>query len=144
MARFAALQPNNAEASYYYALTLWKTADRNKRVTEVESLLQKSVAMDPTFGKAYLQLGIVYGEQKDSFKAIQALQKAVSVEPGLEEAHYRLGLAYAAIGEKQKADQEISTYKRLSKESADRLQLERHDLKQFVYTLRNDGAAATK
>src|SRR5438105_49892 len=66
--RFARLQPENAMANYYYALSLWKqrkNLDDTETLAQVESLLQKSVRVDPKLGSAYLQLGILYSDRKD-------------------------------------------------------------------------------
>ncbi len=48
--RFAELQPSNALALYYYAMSLWKgkrAEDPGLILQEIESLLQKSIALDP-------------------------------------------------------------------------------------------------
>ena len=47
--RYAELQPGNAMAQYYYALSLWKgkrVGDESLDLSTVESLLQKSIALD--------------------------------------------------------------------------------------------------
>ena len=61
--RFARLQPENAQANYYYALSLWKQRkdpEDRKNLAQVESLLQKAVRLDPNLAAAHLKLGIVY------------------------------------------------------------------------------------
>ncbi len=108
--RFARLQPENALANYYYALSLWKqrkNLDDAQTVVQVESLLQKSVRLDPKLGPAYLQLGILSSDRKDFSQAISDYQKAIAANPRLEEAHYRLAQAYRRIGEQLKAQQEL-------------------------------------
>ena len=140
LARFARLQPENALASYYYAVNLWrrrKGPDDARTSSQVESLLQKAVDLDPKLGAAYLQLGIVYSEQKDLPKAISAYQKATDAAPGMEEAHYRLAQAYRQIGESVKAQQELQLYERAKKKAAGQADRERHEIQQFVYTLRS-------
>lgn len=142
LARFVALQPANAFARYYYALSLLSfqrnSADGEK---QAEALLRKAVELDPTFGAAYLQLGILYSDHGDSSKAIAAYQKAVSTDPDLKEAHYRLARAYSRNGEKSKAETEFQLYRQLSKKAEEDAERERLDIQQFVYTLR-DGPVA--
>jgi len=137
--RFADLQPANALSNYYYALSLWKRrkSPQDVDLPKVESLLETAIRLDPGLGVAYLQLGILRAEQKDFPKAIAAYQKAIEVNPRLEEAHYRLAQAYRQTGEKLQAEKEIQLYEQLSRQTAGEVDRERHDIKQFVYTLRN-------
>ncbi len=119
LARFVALQPANALARYYYALSLLShqenSADSEK--ASRQSLLKKAVDLDPKFGAAYLQLGILYSDRGDSSEALAAYQKAVSADPKLREAHYRLARAYSREGEKSKAQIEFQLYRQLSKKA---------------------------
>src|SRR3974390_2504457 len=65
--RFVDLQPQNAHALYYYAMSLWKgrrAQDANVDFSQIESLLKKAVDFDPKFPEAQLQLGNLYSEQK--------------------------------------------------------------------------------
>jgi tetratricopeptide (TPR) repeat protein len=138
--RFATLQAGNALANYYYALGLWnlhESLGSKENLASVESLLQKAVHLDPKFGAAYVQLGILYAERGDSAKAISAYQKAAEVNPELEEAHYRLARAYSQTGEKSKAQSELQLYEQLSKKAAEQSDRERREIQQFVYTLRS-------
>ena len=138
--RFAQLQPGNALANYYYALSLWnrhESLGRLENLAPVESLLDKAIQLDPKFGAAYLQLGILYSEQGDSAKAIAAYQRATETNPGLEEAHYRLARAYSRAGEESKAEAELRLYEQLSKKAAEQVEHERGEIQQFVYTLRD-------
>ena len=139
LARFARLQPQNAFANYYYAVSLWKQRkgpEDAQTAAQVESLLGKTVALDPKLGEAPLQMGILYSEQKDFQKAIAAYQRAVAVNPHLEQAHYRLAQTYRLIGENDKAQNELRLYEQISKEKAAQVARERSEIKQFVYTLR--------
>jgi tetratricopeptide (TPR) repeat protein len=138
--RFARLQPENAMANYYYALGLWKWrggAEGGGNAGQVESLLEKTVKLDPKLGAAYLQLGILYSERGDSSKALFAYQKAADASPHLEEAHFRLAQAYNRAGEKLKAQAELQLYDQLSKMSAQQVEHERREIQQFVFTLRD-------
>jgi tetratricopeptide (TPR) repeat protein len=139
LARFARLQPHNAFANYYYAVSLWKQRkgpEDTQTAAQVESLLGKAVALDPKLGEAHLQLGILYSERKDFSKAIAAYQQAIALNPHMEQAHYRLAQTYRLIGQNDKAQNELRLYEQISKEKAAQVERERSDIKQFVYTLR--------
>jgi tetratricopeptide (TPR) repeat protein len=143
--RFARLQPENALANYYYALSLWmqrKNPEDAKTAAEVESLLNKSIRLDPRFGLGYLQLGILSSDRKDFSQAISDYQKAIEANPRLEEAHYRLSQAYRRTGEPLKAQRELQLYNQLSKQTAEEVERERHEVQQFVYTLRSPASAS--
>ena len=155
--RFAQLQPDNALANYYYAVSLWKQSasavdpvrdnDRDtERSARVELLLQHAVHLDPKLGAAYLQLGILYSQRKDFSRAISAYRKAIEVNPEqvsresdetLEVAHYRLAQAYLRTGDKAKAQQELRLHDRLSKETKENAERERRASLRFVISLQN-------
>ncbi len=138
LGRFARLQPEDALANYYYAVSLWrrqKGPEAAENLAQVESLLQKAVRLDPKLGAGYLQLGILYSERKDFPKAIPAYQKAIEASPQLAEAHYRLAHAYRLTGQRSKAQKELQLYNQISKKTAEEAERERHEIQQFVYTL---------
>ena len=143
--RFADLQPENAQASYYYAVSLWKTSRGNERKdnSEQQRLLEKAIRLDPKLSAAYLQLGILFAERGDLERAIAEYQKAVQGDPDLLEAHYRLGQAYRRMGQNEKAEHELQLHAELSKKSAERAEQERREVQQFVVRLR-DGAASSE
>jgi tetratricopeptide (TPR) repeat protein len=134
--RFVSLQPESPVANYYYAVGLSKEATHAENFELQESLLQKVIRLDARFGDAYLQLGILYSERKDFPKAIAAYQKAIETMPLPDEAHFRLAEAYRQTGQTQKARQEIEIYNQVSKDKANEADRERHEIQQFVYTLR--------
>lgn len=134
--RFVRLQPDNAWANYYYALSLWKRRSSVADAAKVQGLLERAVRLDPHLGAAFLLLGIVFAEQDDLPKAISAYRSAIDAGPPMEEAHYRLAQAYRKTGEAEKAQQELALYQQLSQESARQLERERAEIQQFVFTLR--------
>ena len=107
---------------------------------QVESLLKKAVALDPTLGVGYLQLGVLYSERKDFARAVSTYQDAITASPQLEEAHYRLAQAYKRTGDKAKAEQELQLYNQISKKKDEEVERERRESRQFVYTLRGPGS----
>jgi tetratricopeptide (TPR) repeat protein len=138
--RFAMLQPENALANYYYAVSLWKSRKDPQDVrtlAQVQSLLEKAVHLDPKLGPAYLQLGILYSQRKDFSHAISAYQQTIAVSPQLEEPHYRLAQIYKQTGQKVKGQEELQVYEEISKKRAEEIERERHEVQQFVYTVRD-------
>jgi Flp pilus assembly protein TadD len=64
--RFAELQPHNGQATYYYAMSLWKgkrAQDPDLDLKQIESLLTKAIAETPTLTEADLQLGTLHSDQ---------------------------------------------------------------------------------
>jgi tetratricopeptide (TPR) repeat protein len=120
-------------------VSLWrqrKSPEDFPPIDEVKSLLEKSVHLDPQLGLGYLQLGIIYSEQKDIPKAISALQQAVEVSPQLEQAHYRLAQLYRQSGDSAEAHSELQLYEQISAEKTQEMERERHEMQQFVYQMR--------
>jgi len=148
--RFQTLQPENAEAKYYLALALWKTGTGPRDIAQIESLLNKSLALDPQFAPAYLQRGILQSERNDDRKAIASYERAIEVETAknnsdsntlVADAHYRLAQAWHRIGGEEKAKSELHLYQELAKKSVQDADRERREIRQFVYTLRNQPPA---
>jgi tetratricopeptide (TPR) repeat protein len=140
IARFARLQPDNALANYYYAVALLKRSKSThdaKTSTQAASLLKRAVHLDPRLGLAQLQLGILYADRRDFPSAILAYQQAIAASPELEEAHFRLAQEYRRAGDKANTQRELQLYEQLSKNSAKQVERERHEIQQFVVTLRD-------
>jgi tetratricopeptide (TPR) repeat protein len=138
--RFVTQQPESAEANYYYAVGLWKMRKGQQGAAgaeQVRSLLERAIHLNPNYGAAYLQLGILQSEQRDYLKAMVSYRQAAQQDPEMEEAHYRLAQAYRQIGDAAQAEAELQVYDRIAKESAQKAERERHEIRQFVYTLRD-------
>lgn len=156
-ARFAQLQPDNALANYYYAVSLWKQSGKqsagptdaegdNEHSARAEALLQKAVRIDPKLGAAYLQLGILYSRRGDFSRAISAYQRAIEVSPEdgnpqrdetLEEAHYRLAQAYLRAGDQAKAQEELQLHQKLIKKTKEDTERERRVIQEFMIALKS-------
>ncbi len=140
--RFATMEPRNAEANYYYALALWKTRRdaKDPAIGHAEALLKSAIRGNPKFAAAHLQLGILRAEERDYANAIAEYQRAIQIDPQLEEAHFRLGQAYRQAGEPEKSKEELRIQQQLAKQSEQQVKRERHEIRQFVYTLRDQPA----
>src|ERR1700677_4338376 len=145
LSRFAKLEPGNALADYYYAASLWKRrkpSENTRDLPQVKSLLEKAVGLDPALGPAYLQLGIIYSEQRDLAKAISAYRHAIKATPSLEQAHYRLASAYRQSGALAKAHAELQLYEQISGQKERNIERQHHEVQQFVYQLRDQAHSA--
>jgi tetratricopeptide (TPR) repeat protein len=135
--RYAELEPRNAMAQYYYAVSLWK-GKRSEAIhidyPLIESLLHKSIALDGTLAEAHLQLGILYSDQHEYAKSFPEYTRAVELDPNLPDAHYRLGQYYVHAGQKDQAQQEFQTFQQLQTHHLDEVDKERAEVRQFVYS----------
>jgi tetratricopeptide (TPR) repeat protein len=143
MKRFASLHPEMAMAHYLYGAALLKQGAHPDHSDAAESELRTALKLDPHFGDAYLQLGILLTDREDFPGAITALQKAVENTLIPDDAHYRLAQIYRRTGEAEKARREIAIFKQLSEKKNEDAERERHEIPQFVYTLRGQSPAAS-
>lgn len=135
LARFAELQPGNALANYFYAMTVWKqqgSAISEKGLQQVETSLTKAVSLDASCADAYLQLGVLNFSRREYQKAIGFYSKALAANPQMSEAHYRLAMAYDRVGEREKARQEIQLHDEIAKQQAAQVDRDRREVKQFL------------
>ena len=143
--RFERLRPENATATYYHALALWRRREGHpEAAAQVEQLLLKTVDQDPRLAVGNLQLGILYADRKDWPKAIGALQRSVNADPELEEGHFRLANAYRMAGETGKAKVELEIYQRIAKKNNGQVEHDRNEIAQFVYSSRSGEPEGTK
>ncbi len=141
--RYAELEPANAKAQYYYAMSLWKggqTAGAPVDMQAVESLLRRSITLDDTLTEAHLQLGNLYADRHDYPQSVPQYLRALELNPRLADAHYRLGTDYTHMGEKDHAQAEFSLYQKLRAEHLAASDKEGDELQQFVYTSRPSSA----
>jgi tetratricopeptide (TPR) repeat protein len=134
--RYAELQPNNAMAQYYYALSLWKgkrVSDASLDLNRVEALLRKAVALDSKLPEAHVQLGNIFAGRREYEKSIPEYERALELNPNLSDAHYRLGTSYVHVGKKEQAQKELEIYQRLRAEHLAEVDKERAEVQQFVY-----------
>jgi tetratricopeptide (TPR) repeat protein len=142
--RFAELEPRNGRALYYYAMSLWKgkrAQDPGLDLHQIESLLTKSIELDPTLADAQLQLGNLYSDRSKYAEAIPHYKRALDLNSDLADAHYRLGQAYVRTGEKDRAQQELQLYQQLRTQHLADLDKQRAEVRQFV-TAAKDNATA--
>ncbi len=143
--RYAAEQPTNARAQYYYAISLWK-ANRAGGATvdlgTVESLLKRSIALDDSFAAAHVQLGDFYADQHQYDESIVQYEHALALDPSLSDAHYRLGMDYVHVGKKDLAQKEVAVYQKLRAQHLADVDKERADVRQFIYSAKAPASSA--
>jgi tetratricopeptide (TPR) repeat protein len=142
--RFAQLQPRNARAHFYYAMSLWKgkrAEDPGLDLHQIEALLKTSLALDPKSAEAHLQLGNLYSDQNKYAESIPEYERALEFSPDLADIHYRLGQAYVHTGQKDRAQQQFQVYQQLRAEHLAEIDKQRADIRQFVYSAK-DGPSA--
>jgi tetratricopeptide (TPR) repeat protein len=135
--RYAELQPQNALAQYYYAVSLWKgkrVENSNVDPASVEALLNKAIALDDSLADAHVQLGNFYADQREYEKSIPQYQRALELDPNLSDAHYRLGTDLVHVGQKENAQKEFAIYQKLRAEHLAEVQKEHEEVRQFVYS----------
>ena len=143
--RYAQLQPGNALAQYYYAMSLWKgkrAEDSSVDLQAVETLLQKSIALDGKLPEAHMQLGNLYADQHEYAKSIPEYARALELNPNLPDAHYRLGTDYIHAGQRDEAQKEFAIYQKLRTQHMADEDKARAEVQQFIYSAK--GAASTK
>lgn len=142
--RYATLEPNNALAQYYYAMSLWKgkqVAGSGLNFQEVEALLKKSIALDDSIPEAHMQLGNFYADQRQFEKSIPEYIRALELNPNLPDAHYRLGTDYVHIGQKDRAQAEFAIYQKLRAQHMAEIDKERAEVQQFIYSSKGESSA---
>jgi tetratricopeptide (TPR) repeat protein len=142
--RFAELQPQNAKAQYYFAMSLWKgkrAEDSGLDLHQIEVLLKKSLALDPKSAEAHLQLGNLYADQNKFTESIPEYEKARELDPNLADVRYRLGQAYVRTGKKELAQEEFAIYQKIREQHLADLDKQRAEIRQFIYSAK-DGPAA--
>jgi tetratricopeptide (TPR) repeat protein len=134
--RYAELQPGDGRAQYYYAMSLWKgkrAQDPALDLKQIESLLQRAIALDPKLAEAYVQLGNLNSDHGKFADAIPQYQRALELDEDLADAHYRLGQAYVRTGQRDKGQEQLAVYQKLREQHLADLEKQRADIRQFVY-----------
>ena len=137
--RYVELRPREAQAPFYYAMSLWK--GRRSEISpahldQVESQLKKAMALDPSFSEAHLQLANLYSQRHQYAEAVPEYQQALRLSPNVPDAHFRLGQAYSHLGEKELAEKEFQLHKELYEQHLEEVDKQRSEIQQFVYSMK--------
>ena len=132
---YATSKPNDAEAQYFYAVSLWKGRRLNTEAIDypaVEALLRRSIALNGSNAEVHLQLGILLNDERQYPPAQTEFERAVALDPELADAHFRLGRAYLRAGDKEKSQAELDRFRLLQAEHQAATDKERAEVQQFV------------
>jgi tetratricopeptide (TPR) repeat protein len=144
---YSELAPTNARAYYYYAASLWKgkqTLGANPDIKQVQSLLLKSIALDPNFADSHILMGNLYDVQGQYDKSIPEYLRAVELNANLPDAHYRLSQAYIRVGQKERANEEREIYQKLRSQHMAEIDKQGEEIQQFVYAEKSGPASSPK
>ena len=123
-------------------MTWWSDSvvSQTSSLDEVESLLRRALALDPSSSEAHLQLANLYSQRRDYARAIPEYQEAVKLAPNLADAHFRLGQAYVHHGKKDLGEKEFQLHRQLYEQHLAEVDKQRSEILQFVYSMKDDPA----
>jgi tetratricopeptide (TPR) repeat protein len=98
-----ASDPLNAQALAYLGDVELKRSEQEKAL----GLLQRSLRLSDDLQIAYLDVGVIFTEQKHYQDALAALLSAQKLDAAQPEVHYRLGRLYQAMGNVDAAKEEF-------------------------------------
>jgi tetratricopeptide (TPR) repeat protein len=140
--RYLELAPDNAEASYFYALTLSYGSARSSDgadLSSAEALLKRALVLDPKLAKAHFQLGTLYAQRGAYQNAVTEYEDTIRLAPDLREAHYRLAGAYRQTGRNELAAREMKLFEDMrAQETSDREDA-RISIEQFLSVINRPG-----
>jgi tetratricopeptide (TPR) repeat protein len=117
---FAKRYPANAQAQYFYALSVVKHDD-----AKAEPYLRRAVKLEPSMPEAHLELGKLYADAGRMDEAMKELKSALHLSPKLDAAHYKLAQLYQRAGQSQLAAQHFAEYRKLRADKSAREDEER-------------------
>lgn len=135
--RYAELEPDNALAQYYYAMSLWKgkrAEDSGVNLCAIEALLKKAIELNGALSEPHVQLGNLYADQHQYEKSIPEYERALALNQNLPDAHFRLGTDYVHTGQKDRAKGEFDMYQKLRAQHMAKEDKEKAEVQQFVYS----------
>lgn len=141
--RFADLRPQDAQAAYYYAMSLWKgrrPETSQEYLDQVQSLLKKAIALDASSSEAHLQLANLYSQRRQYAEAVPEYQLALKLTPDIPDAHFRLGQAYVHLGKKDLADEQFKLHQEYRERHLAEIDKQRSEIQQFVYSTKGSPA----
>lgn len=139
MQRFVKLQPKNALAYYYFAISLIAASrDQNLKpdYEKIEALLTRAIALGPASYEPHLQLATIYADQQKYDEAVTEYVDAISLQPNAPEPHYRLAQAYTRMGDKTRGEKELQRYQFLQAQMAAKNKREQREIQEFTFRAR--------
>ena len=106
-----------ADAYYYKAVAITETA--TKDITEAQDAVSQAIALNPEDAAMRTLAGKILLDRKDYKGAVEQLEIAVHLQPTLGRAHDLLQTAYLALGNHDKAAEQLAQIKQTTTDNAD-------------------------
>ena len=100
-----AIELDPDQPTYYYDLAL--VYMRDNELEQAEEYLKKTLEFKPDFALGLLLLGRVYHNQSKTESALELFEKARILDLSLRALHFHIGYAYKAMGQNDKAIEEM-------------------------------------
>ncbi len=98
------LEPDNANANYELAFTLFATNSSKEAIPYLLALVKKKSAVQVS---AYDMLGSIYDDQKETDKAIEYFNLGIKTDPSYQRLYYNLALTYAKVNKNKEAMEQL-------------------------------------
>jgi tetratricopeptide (TPR) repeat protein len=98
-----------ANARFYYHLGAIRL--RDNRETEAQQAFEQAIRLKLDYAPPHYQLGKLFERSNQLKRAIEELEIAVRYQPDLAQAFYHLGRVYNRLGEKEKSEKALSTFR---------------------------------
>lgn len=127
-ARAVELGSASAYSHYRAAQLAWKDGADAATLARIRALLERSLALNPSYASASSYLAEVMVDQGDTTAALAAAQRAVSLEPGASYPRVALARVFHALGRADEAARAIEDGFALADGDAERSRAERFKL----------------
>ena len=109
LATLAQKYPRNAQAQYYYGLSLSSNGEAERAV----EFFARAATLDAKDARPLLELGKIHADRNRLEDAVKSLQAALRRDPNLESAHYRLAQIYQWRKRPDLAAPHLAAYRKL-------------------------------
>ncbi len=116
---FPPAQPGKSSSQAETLLSEAQVLFQQGSFEEAKGKILAALKNDPSSVEAYNLLGIVYGQEKDYRRAVEALQEALKLDPKSTRTLNNLGNTYVAAGRLDQAEQEFRAALRLEPSNRD-------------------------
>jgi tetratricopeptide (TPR) repeat protein len=132
--RLAERFPGSAQALFCYGAALFRhsVAAQGGGLDMAESLLERTVRLNPKLAEAHLELATLYVQRRQNEKAVASFLRAIQLDPNSEMAHYRLAQTYRNQNQLAFAERELDVYRKLARNHKDEMAQTRGAIRQFV------------
>jgi len=130
--RYAEAHPGNADVDIYAAETILARSNQAPNVETAVKLLDAAIRADPKSAEAHLQKGLVLQGGEKWQQSISELETSIAYRPASSKAHYRLALAYSHVGNREKAQEQITLQKMYREEERNGVDARLSEVQMFL------------